>query len=679
LWLTIGGSALLQAAQLAAGLDLARIAAVGLVCVLSVVAMIMLRRGSLRVAAWLTTSTIFGISCTSIWLGGGVEAPGTTTLVILILISAMTLERRSTIVWAALASGALVGFAMAEAQGWLPPAPERPGAQLVLIYGLHLAVAAWIVLHSTGTLRGAIGALGVRSIQLADSESRYTRLVQHLPDVIVALDARGCIVECNPAIETVFGYSPDELIGQPFTEIGTIPSELLDESLDLFRALLAGEPPALVATRIRHGDGSFRRVEVNLRLDHQADGDIRLYLVIRDVTSRVEAEEARAQLEHELVEARRLEALGRLSGGLAHDFNNLLVVILSNTELLEEEAEPSARDLLQEIRVAGEAAADLTAQLLAFAGRQVQEIGSVDVAATLSQQRGLLGRLLPPNVELEIGHDDDLPPVRGVRAQLEQVVMNLVMNAQQAMVDGGTVRVEATRVTLDEADCGRRPGTKAGPHVCISVSDTGHGMDKEIAERIFEPFYSRREGGTGLGLATVHGIVAHNGGHIRVDSEQGVGTRFEILLPQGAAAAEKEPVAVSDREISDDAQLVVLVVDDEPAVLKTVSRLLETQGMRVLQACSLETARAASEAEPGKIDVLLTDVLMPSISGPQLATDVLETRPETKVLLMSGYAADYFCDERMQPSSLRFISKPFSSEQLASKIRSLVREPTAPS
>jgi PAS domain S-box-containing protein len=587
--------------------------------------------------------------------------------------SGMALDWRLTLTWTLLSVVAVSAFAIAEFQGVLPsPAARSPG-EMWIVYLFHIGAVVWLVSYSAGAFRGVLWNLGRRSAALAESEARYAQLVEQSPDVIVVLDGDGRVVECSAAIETVYGYAPDEVLGRTFRELGVIPGELLEQNMDSFRSMLTDDRSQLAASQVLHRDGSIRWAESNSRIVHTADGTVRLHLVIRDVTARVEADRLRDSLERQLVEARRLEALGRMAGGLAHDFNNLLLVILSNTEMLETDQSKPSEPLLGEIRLAGEAAAELTAQLLAFSGQQVHEVGSVDVSTSLNTIDSLLSRLLHPNVLLEIRCDDDLPHACGDPAPFEQAIMNLVMNAQNAMPDGGRISIEASHLDVTPAECQHHSGAAPGPHVRIAVDDTGCGMNEETASHIFEPFYSERSGGTGLGLATVHGTTTQCGGHVRVDSRLGVGTRFEVYLPVASAEGSAAAQPVPGRAVSRDEEVVVLLVDDEPAVLSAVSLLLESRGIRVLKADSLETARAASEHEPGRIDLLLTDVLMPGTPGPRLAGDLVAARPEMKVLLMSGYTESgiEISDDTLGPAY--FIAKPFTGDAIETKIREVLR------
>ena len=359
-----------------------------------------------------------------------------------------------------------------------------------------------------------------------------------------------------------------------------------------------------------------------------------------------------------------------MAGSLSHDFNNLLLVILSNAELLERRSDEEQQPLLEDIRVAGEAAAELTSQLLAFAGQQVPDSDVVEVDASIRRVDGLLRRLVHPNVTLDVRLGADREVARGDPTQIEQALVNLVMNAQHAMPDGGTITVETTCIDVTDAEANRHAAALPGPHVRIAVTDTGIGMDAETKRHIFEPFYSRRDGGTGLGLATVHGTVTQNGGHIRVSSTPGRGTRFEVMLPRSSKASRAQEAAGGDARLEGGAS--VLLVDDQEHVLRSVASLLEARGFRVRQAASPEDALAASDEDPGRIDVVVTDVLMPTDSGPNLARRLLARRPDMKVLLMSGYTKDHLHSLSDLGDNVYFIAKPFTGAALAAKLAEIL-------
>jgi PAS domain S-box-containing protein len=663
LWLTVTGASAYEGFQLFAGIGGIRLAVVPAVGLLAVVGLVALQRGSLQTAGWVAAATVFSIACVSMLLGGGPSAPGATTLVVLVLLASMTLDPVPTLVWIGLSLAAIGVFAALEQYGVLPPAPIRSPIEMAAIIAYHIGAAAWLVLYSGGAIRRILGVLGLRSNELAASEERYAGLVEQSPDVIVALDHQGTVVECSPAIETLFGHRASDVIGRSFEQLGVLPADHLDRNLDTFHGLLTGERPQLTETQVLHQDGSVRWVEANVRVVRRDDGHLRIYLVIRDVTSRVESEAARSALEKQLSEARRLEALGRLAGGMAHDFNNLLLVMLANAELLQEDEELHDKALIEEIKIAGEAAADLTARLLAFAGRQVAPSGASDVGETLEHIDPLLRRLLPPNIRLTIAIAPGTPAVGVDAAQLEQVIVNLVMNAQQAMPEGGSIELGCSKADLVAAD-------KERAFARVTVADTGAGMPDETLAHIFEPFFTRREGGTGLGLATVHGIVTHAGGSVDVNSTVGQGTRFDILLPASDVDPQESDSAPSAAP-SLPPHARILLVDDEPAVLRAVKRILENEGAEVLVAEGPTAARDVLATDPRPIDVLLTDVLMPEASGPELANELHARRPEMKVLLMSGYTEDQLESSAIDRTH-DFLRKPFSRAELTERIGAIL-------
>jgi two-component system cell cycle sensor histidine kinase/response regulator CckA len=670
LWMTIVGSASYEVFQLVVGVDAIRLLAVGFVFGTGLGALVALRRKQLRFAARTTLSLIFGIACLSIWLAGHIEAPGTSTFVVLILMSAMAIDWRSAMAWTLASIAALSVFALAETNGWmLPVEAPRPLGELWFIYAIHLVAAGWLVGHSAFAFRGALGLLGKRSMALRDSEARHAELVAQSPDVIVALDDTGTVVECSPAIESMFGYRVSEVVGRSFSQVGVLESDSLVRTMDNFHTLLSGEAAELLEARVIHRDGTTRWVEANTRVVHRSDdGSSRLFLVIRDTTARHEAEQQRASLERQLMEARRLEALGRMAGGVAHDFNNLLMAILTNTELLAAGSHVPAQQLVDEIRVAAEGGADLTRQLLAFSGRQAPKADQVDVGASIAKLDGLLRRLLPPHVKLDVRCSEELGLARSDPAQFEQVILNLFMNAHQAMPEAGTLTIEISNEQVTETDCAGYPGALPGPHVRLAVTDEGRGMDEETARRIFEPFFSAREEGTGLGLATVHGIVTRVGGHIRVHSKPGAGTTFEVFLPvaQGDSVARETAAEVASMP---NEGVVVLLVDDDRRILSGLSTALELRGFRVLAADSAESAIEISRAEAGRIQVLVTDVRMPGVSGPELARKLTSERPDLKVIITSGYMP-----EDLARGGVHFLDKPFSSAQLRERIAEVLQD-----
>jgi len=669
LWVTLVGSVIVEVFQLVVGSGTMRVLAVGFIFASALFALGALRRGKLRLAARITLSLIFGASCLSIWLAGHIEAPGTSTLIVLILMSAVAIDWRSAMMWSIASIAALSAFALAQTNGWMVPAEEpRAVVELFFIHTVHFVAAGWLVGHSASAFGGTLGLLGARGRALRESEARHANLIAQSPDVIVVIDETGTILECSPAIETVFGYRASEVVGRAFDEIGALEGESLDATRNDFHSLLSGDAAELTEARVLHRDGTPRWVESNARVRRSEDGGTRIYLVIRDTTARHEAELLRSSLEQQLMEARRLEALGRMAGGVAHDFNNLLMVILTNTELLAAGSRVPVSELVGEIRVAAEAAGDLTRQLLTFSGRQAPKADRVDVGATVAKMEGLLRRLLPAHVKLDVRVSETLDLARGDPAQIEQLVLNLFMNAHQAMPEAGTLTIEVSNEQVAETELPAYPRAQPGPHVRLTVTDEGEGMEDETAQRIFEPFFSGRDEGTGLGLATVYGIATRAGGHIRVQSRLGAGTIFEVFLPvakgdRAVPGIEAKTSAMASNGVG------VLLVDDDRGILSGLSRVLELEGFRVLSADSAERAIEVSRAEAGGIQVLVTDVRMQGIDGPELARRLKRERPDLKVIITSGYMP-----EGLDREGWRFLDKPFSSAELRQRIEEVLQE-----
>jgi len=395
------------------------------------------------------------------------------------------------------------------------------------------------------------------------------------------------------------------------------------------------------------------------------------------------ARRERETYERERREAQRLEALGRLAGGVAHDFNNLLTVILANSDpgMLAGDGPGEAASRRAEIHEAGTRAAALTQQLLAFARRQPFEPRSLELNGLIAGLRPMLSRLLRDDVELHLELAPGLPAVRSDPARLEQVVINLAVNAQDAMPRGGRLSLETRRVELDEAACRRHPGLRPGAHVLLAVSDTGAGMPAEVLERVFEPFFSTRtaQGGTGLGLATVHGLVTQSGGAVLVYSEPGKGSTFKVYLPAadatGPAAAAEGPAAPPARPADLGQGRTVLLADDAAPVRAVTGRMLQALGFKVLLAADGEEAERVADAHPGDLALLVTDVVMARRDGLALARALREKRPGLRVLFISGYSEEAAHGNGLLARGSRFLSKPFGLAQLEACLRSLLDEP----
>ena len=385
-------------------------------------------------------------------------------------------------------------------------------------------------------------------------------------------------------------------------------------------------------------------------------------------------ETIRTELEGQLRQAQKMEAVGRLAGGVAHDFNNVLSVILSYADLMLDalKTDDPMRADVDEIRTAGNRAADLTRQLLMFSRQQVLAPSVFDLNDLLARMNKMLHRILGEDVDLVFLPGPDLGRLRADPSSIEQVVMNLVVNARDAMPTGGTLTIETSNVVLDDAFARHHVAAKVGPHVLLAVSDTGMGMDPATQSRIFEPFFTTKpvDKGTGLGLSTVFGIAQQSGGGVWVSSELGKGTRFEIYLPRVDHEIEvaRKSLAVGERRGSE----TILLVDDDERVRVVARSILRRSGYRVIDAKHAGEALLYCEQHPGTIDLLLTDVVMPQMSGPDLAKRLAKDRPGMRVICMSGYTDDSVTRRGIQGTALAYLQKPITPETLTRKVREVL-------
>jgi nitrogen-specific signal transduction histidine kinase len=402
---------------------------------------------------------------------------------------------------------------------------------------------------------------------------------------------------------------------------------------------------------------------------HQRTDELQL-----EIAERFRAEDALQRTEEQLRHAQKMEAIGRLAGGIAHDFNNVLSVVLSYCDLMLGDTRPQSRfhgDLL-EVRRAGERGAKLTKQLLAFSRQQVLQPRVLDLSDVVEGMRGMLRRLVGEDIELELRCAPGLCPVRVDPTQIEQVLMNLVVNARDAMPRGGKLTIETENVELDAEFASTHLGVTPGPHVMLAVTDTGEGIDKETQARIFEPFFTTKEKGkgTGLGLSTAFGIVKQSNGTIWVYSEPGKGATFKVYLPSTREIPALVPPSTASFELR--GTETVLLVEDEDQVRALAANILRRYGYRVIEARMGREAIARAMDEPGPVDLLLTDVVMPEIGGPLLAEKLVALRPSLRVLFMSGYTDDAVVRHGMLDAGAAFLQKPFVPEVLARRVRAVL-------
>lgn len=508
--------------------------------------------------------------------------------------------------------------------------------------------------------------------ELRESEARQRALVAASPLGLVSLDLDGHVLTWNESAEHIFGWSRDEVEGRmlPF-----VPPEKHEEFADLRARVAAGESFTGLELERRRKDGSTVPISLSTApILGEAGQVVGIMAAVEDITERRRATAEREELEGQLFQARKMEAIGRLAGGLAHDFNNMLTVIIGHVDMALEAGslDDATRDDLEQVGHAAQQSSDLIRQLLSFARKQVIAPRVLDLNEAVAARIGMLARLIGENVRLVWQPAPDLWPVRLDPAQLDQLLTNLLVNARDAIDDIGEVTVETVNAEFDEAYCADHVGFLPGHYACLVVSDTGVGMDRDTVANIFEPFFSTKapEQGTGLGLATVYGIVRQNDGFINVYSEPGEGTTFRVYLPRALSvdpeSAESGPEA--ERESNAGAE-TILLVEDEPALLRLATRILERLGYHVLAAAGPEQAIELSAGHEGPIDLLLTDVVMPHMNGRDLHVALCETRPGLGCLFMSGYTANVIVTRGVLAPGVRFLQKPFSAEALGHAVR----------
>lgn len=509
-------------------------------------------------------------------------------------------------------------------------------------------------------------------VELQQSEERYRELVENARDIIYEHDLNGRYTSTNKSGQQLTGYTQAETL--ELSIANTVAPEYLDKAREMLRLKLAGETVTAYELEILTKDGGRIPVEVNTRLVNKKGAPVGVQGIARDITERKRLEEALRDSEQQLRQSQKLEAIGQLAGGVAHDFNNLLTAINGYSALalrrLGEDHPISS--CLEEIKKAGDRAANLTRQLLAFGRKQLLQPLAINLNDIVSDMIKLLKRLIGEDIQLVTKPGSGLKQIKADPGQLEQVIVNLVVNARDAMPRGGTVTIETANTTLDGAYASRHVGVTPGDYVMLAVSDTGVGMDHHTQSHIFEPFFTTKEKdkGTGLGLSTVYGIIKQSGGNIWVYSELGKGTTFKIYLPliegEVSAKAEGDPAPIKRGSET------VLLVEDEDMVRKLASELLEENGYIVLEANGGEEAITLGKSHTEPIDLLITDVVMPKFSGKQVAEQLRAIHPETKVLFMSGYTDEAIVHHGIVDSGIAFIQKPFSERALAQKIRDVL-------
>lgn len=507
-------------------------------------------------------------------------------------------------------------------------------------------------------------------IRLEKEQWRLTAAVEQTAEAVVITGTDGTIQYANPAFERITGYDSQDFLGRDFLHLMGGQKNLALH-LEMLQTIRAGQVWKGRFTNLGR-DGSEYVVDSTVSPVRDGSGEtVNFVATLRDMTREVE-------LEGQFQQAQKMEALGRLAGGIAHDFNNLLTIIHLSTRLLERKLDPADPLFVhvRNIQESGQQAAKLTRQLLSFGRREVIEPQILNLNQVFSDLGQMLQRIIGQDITLVIDLANDPWDVKIDPGQMKQVIMNLVVNARDAMPGGGTLTIRTENVVLDQSHASSLMDAQPGDHVLLSVSDTGHGMSEEVKAHLFEPFFTTKEQGrgTGLGLSAVFGIVSRSGGHIRVESRVEKGACFKVYLPRADGSRASGPIQALPEGVSSPNQIpaTVLVVEDEPTVRSLAALVLRSHGYKVLEAESGPEALQVSKQYDRPIRLLLTDVVMPQMNGKQLADRLLSQRPGMAVLYMSGYADTTIPQLATLPLDTVFLSKPFAAEDLLWKVRTLL-------
>jgi PAS domain S-box-containing protein len=513
-------------------------------------------------------------------------------------------------------------------------------------------------------LCGIVSDISARKKTEAEN-ARLVAAIEQSAEAVMITNTSGEIQYVNPAFTRITGYSREEVLGK---NPRVVKSDKQDSEFyrRLWTTILKGENWHGEITNCRK-DGSHYTEEMHIAPVRSPQGEITHFIATKEDISE------RKRLEDHLRQSQKMEAIGRLAGGVAHDFNNLLTVITGYGQLLRARLDPKDLNLLDEVLKASDRAASLTRQLLAFSRRQILTPQVFDLNSVVANTETMLRRLIGEDIELTTVLEPKLGHVKADPGQIEQVIMNLAVNARDAMPQGGKLTIETANINLDESYARTRTGVAPGPYVMLVVSDTGVGLDAETLGYVFEPFFTTKEKGkgTGLGLATVYGIVKQSSGSIWAYSEPGRGTSFKIYLPRFNAPATKDERTFAPPASAGGSE-TILVVEDEGGVRSLVCATLKSKGYKVLEARGSLEAHSLVERYAEPIHMLLTDVVMPQMSGKELAKQVSAAHAEAKVLFMSGYTDDAVVRHGILEASTSFLQKPFTPSSLARKVREVL-------
>ncbi len=543
------------------------------------------------------------------------------------------------------------------------PHCRRDGSEFVML------MTAFVMHNEEGQPSAlAVTAMNLSDLKKAESVNiQMTAAIEQADEILMLTDKQGIITYVNPAFERITGYTRQEAVGK-YTSL--LKSGEQDDAFyqKLWRTITAGRVWEGVMIN-RRKDGTTYTESDSISPVRDENGDIVGFVAAKkDISEQVAREE-------QLRQAQKLESVGRLAGGVAHDFNNMLQVILGSAELALSESDLTAnlRVELEEIMGAARQSRDITRQLLAFARKEAITPHALDLNAAIDNLLDMLQRLISENIDLRWQPGTNLWPVFMDPNQIDQVLTNLVINARDAIPDVGKITIASANTTISEAQSKTTEGASPGDYVRLTVGDNGRGMDQDTMQHVFEPFFTTKKDGqgTGLGLPTVYGIIRQNAGFVTIESVPGQGTEVNLFVPRHHGEVAQWQSA-TDRASGRRGKETVLLVEDEPSVLKYTKRILDRLGYHVLPAETVEEAMRLAQTHEGAIDLLLTDVIMPTMNGRDLADRVQALRAGIKCLYMSGYTADYITDQWVLDSNVHFIQKPFSLSDLSAKVRMIL-------
>jgi PAS domain S-box-containing protein len=618
-------------------------------------------------SAAISVGIVLGLGFTTL-LSQGLTANASALLTGACMLALLTLGPFGAMFAVGAVSAAFISVGIAIAlYGWVPPEYPETAAHVVRSLLIFLGFGGGSVAaahHIIQRLEGTSAALHERTLALRRSEAEFRALFNNVFEGVFRASQQGPLLMANRAFAEMLGYpSPEELLGVD------LPRDIYVRAADpedVWQRLERGGEVRNTEITVKRKDGEELYVLLNARAVRNAAGDLSYEGTVVDVTEH-------KLLQEQLVQARKMEAIGRLAGGVAHDFNNLLTIILGYAEILHESlSRPVDRHQLESITAAASSAADLTRQLLAFSRKQLLTPQTLDLNAIVAKTLAMLRRVLGEDIVVETRAAPRLDPVLADPGQLEQVIVNLCVNARDAMPGGGRLTIATANVDVSAADASLIEGLAPGPHVMMSVGDTGAGMDAALLARIFEPFFSTKEPskGTGLGLSTVYGIVRQSGGSVSVQSHPGAGTTFTIYLPRARAEAVK--AAAVEAAASRRGSETILIVEDDRDVRSVMGVFLRQHGYTVLEAASGLEALRLCQRNP-RLDLVITDVVMPMMGGAELAARLATSQPLIRVMMMSGYAADAAPPGTLEPGRA-ILQKPFTRASLLEAVGRVLDE-----